>query len=115
MLDIKHIRLHDLGWFALLLCATLYFHHHHDQKFTGSSPPPPPPPYDPGSISFAQHNASMAQLARVIASQEAQVQSYRTQVRDLRGVLTMVQAEYAALLKQFDETNEESYNNNNNI
>ena len=78
-----------------MTCVIRYYHRnlHH----------PLPPPYDHQSVSLVHYNASMAHLARVIADKEAQVQTLRAQVRDLRGVLSLVQSEHTILLQRLQE------------
>ena len=102
LLDVHHIRPSDIA-LVVALGIFAWSCHHYDLRHKSSSLPP----YDPASVSLQHYNASMAHLARVIADKEAQVQTLRAQVRDLRGVLSIVQNEHTTLLQRLQE--EESH------
>jgi hypothetical protein len=101
-LDIHHIRPSDIA-LVLALGIFAWSCHHYDLRHKSSLPPPP---YDSASVSLQHYNASMAHLARVIADKEAQVQTLRAQVRDLRGVLSIVQNEHTTLLQRLQDQQE---------
>ena len=101
LLDVHHIRLSDIT-IVVALGIFAWSCHQHDLRHKSSSLPP----YDPASVSLQHYNASMAHLARVIADKEAQVQTLRAQVRDLRGVLSIVQNEHTTLLQRLQDQQE---------